>query len=476
MSGRQLLPSLVHLLYTQLQFFVYCLLFNRLAPEDPHPKKRDFLPLQWFTALSHLGALQAPPNRCYDNRVPVQFGIAWNLVHLVGLLSFHHASFLFIHLLVIPKVLMAFFSARSTPSVPRSWTIFLVRPVRLLCSLRTVMTCALPALVLTISGRCFRIMPALTAAFCPERCVWPGCPRRSSLLTGRSLSSRICCRLDKPRPRRRGSAADVPLASGRKAKQRGPTGLSTRVDQLSTALAQMKALLQSLRVRGSGASQEGAGEPVSAAIRTALGRLQLDVPPAQSAPSSAFFRRPDADAAFVIPPSAEYVQELHACWTDTRAFSCPTTDGRALAAMLEATKFGLGCMPPVKSAIASLIVPPDEALRPNARCPRPQCRVMDDLLCRAYDSGAQMGWIGNSLSHLMLGLSSSLESVPLDQSTQALLDASLQAFVLMTSELGCTLSTLVHARRQVWLAQSSLTEPCRRTLRALPVVPPHWRP
>ncbi|MEQ2162182.1 hypothetical protein GOODEAATRI_017207, partial [Goodea atripinnis] len=36
---------------------------------------------------------------------------------------------------------------------------------------------------------------------------------------------------------------------------------------------------------------------------------------------------------------------------------------------------------------------------------------------------------------------------------------------------GHTLSMLVHARRQVWLTQSSLTEPCRRTLRALPVVP-----
>ncbi|MEQ2271484.1 hypothetical protein XENORESO_004946 [Xenotaenia resolanae] len=84
----------------------------------------------------------------------------------------------------------------------------------------------------------------------PERCVCPGCPRRSSLLTGRSLSSRIRCRLDKLRPRRRGSAADVPLASGRTAKQRGPMGLSTRVDQLSTELAQMKALLQSLRADG----------------------------------------------------------------------------------------------------------------------------------------------------------------------------------------------------------------------------------
>ncbi|MEQ2158236.1 hypothetical protein GOODEAATRI_010213, partial [Goodea atripinnis] len=76
----------------------------------------------------------------------------------------------------------------------------------------------------------------------------------------------------------------------------------------------------------SGTSLVGAGEAVSAAIETALGRLQLDVSLAQPAPSSAFFRRRDAEAAFVVPPSAEYVQELHACWMDTRAFSrltCP---------------------------------------------------------------------------------------------------------------------------------------------------------
>ncbi|MEQ2165258.1 hypothetical protein GOODEAATRI_015014, partial [Goodea atripinnis] len=126
---------------------------------------------------------------------------------------------------------------------------------------------------------------------------------------------------------------------------------------------------------------------------------------------------------------------------------------------------------PFEFAIASLIVPPDEVLRPNARCPRLQCRVTDSLLCRAYDSGARMGRIGNSLSHLMLGLSSSLELVPLDQSTQGLLDASLQASALMTHELGRTLSMLVHAKRQVWLLQSSLTKPCRRTPTALPVVP-----
>ncbi|CAL8398108.1 unnamed protein product [Boreogadus saida] len=38
-------------------------------------------------------------------------------------------------------------------------------------------------------------------------------------------------------------------------------------------------------------------------------------------------------------------------------------------------------------------------------------------------------------------------------------------------ELGRVMSTLVQTRRQVWLAQSPLTEACRKALRAVPVVP-----
>ncbi|MEQ2176524.1 hypothetical protein GOODEAATRI_028824 [Goodea atripinnis] len=44
------------------------------------------------------------------------------------------------------------------------------------------------------------------------------------------------------------------------------------------------------------------------------------------------------------------------------------------------------------------------------------------------------------------------------------------AFALIR-ELGGVISFLVQARRQVWLAQSPLTEACRQTLRGVPVVP-----
>ncbi|CAL8333814.1 unnamed protein product [Boreogadus saida] len=221
--------------------------------------------------------------------------------------------------------------------------------------------------------------------------------------------------------------------------------------------------------QSSGHSTEG--NPIGAVIRTALARLGLDAPQADLAQPSAFFRRSPATAPFSVPPSEEYLKELHVCWKDANALPRPSASARALAAMRDPAQYGLGSMPPVEPAIASLILTPDQALRPDARCPRPQCRVTDDLLSKAYDAAARMGRIGNSLSHLMLALSTSLQQAAVEPSTQDLSDASLQAFALMSRELGRVMSTLVQTRRQVWLAQSPLTEACRKALRAVPVVP-----
>ncbi|MEQ2162826.1 hypothetical protein GOODEAATRI_023882 [Goodea atripinnis] len=267
----------------------------------------------------------------------------------------------------------------------------------------------------------------------PRAVWWPGCPWWSSLLTGRSLSSGIRCRMDRLRPRRSGPLRMCLRRLGGEPSVAGPRDCPLEPFWNWAPGPQVRAPVPLREVQG------------NRCLRL-LERLW-------------------AVCSWMFP------QPRAACLLDGHeGFFPPTADGRALAAMHEAPKFGLGCMPPVESAIAAFTVPPDEVLRPNAHCPRTQCRVTGDLLCKAYNSGARMGRIGNSLSHLMLGLSSSLEPVPLDQSTQGLSDASLQGFALMTRELGCTLYMLVHAQRQQWLAQSSLTKPCRRTPRVLPVV------
>ena len=233
-------------------------------------------------------------------------------------------------------------------------------------------------------------------------------------------------------------------------------------------------------------------------IKMALARLGLDQTPAAAAPpKNVFFRRAPPQAAFSVPPSEQYVKELHKCWGDPRSMTHRVSDARALASMQDADTYGLGSMPSPEPSIASLICTPDEACRPVSRCPRPQCRLTDDLLVKSYDVAARVGRIGNSLSHILLALSQTIQTsgvaapssaagaedaegaggaevesaVAVDASVQSLSDASLEALAYMTTEVGRLLSTLTQTRRQVWLAQSPLSEPCRNILRALPVVP-----
>ncbi|CAJ1069923.1 LOW QUALITY PROTEIN: uncharacterized protein LOC114481864 [Xyrichtys novacula] len=179
-------------------------------------------------------------------------------------------------------------------------------------------------------------------------------------------------------------------------------------------------------------------------LRTALEQLNVAAPQqARSAPASTFFRRRPPPTSFTVPHSEDFLRELQASWIDSKAGS-------------------------------------NESLRQDARCPRPQSRQTDDLLVRAYDSGARAGRIGNSLSHLMLALSASLHVDDAGPGGKAdgeagdssnFCDAALEAFGHMSQELGRMMSYLVQARRQVWLSQSPLTEKTRRTLRALPVEP-----
>ena len=75
---------------------------------------------------------------------------------------------------------------------------------------------------------------------------------------------------------------------------------------------------------------------------------------------------------------------------------------------------GLGHMPHVEPSIAALIVAPDEALKPDPKCPSTQCRVTDAYVCKAYDRAGDIGRLGNTLSHLLLALSTSLQDAQVE--------------------------------------------------------------
>ena len=144
---------------------------------------------------------------------------------------------------------------------------------------------------------------------------------------------------------------------------------------------------------------------------------------------SAFFRRTPQASAFKVPPSDPYIEELQRCWANPSSLSHQTSDGRAMVAIHNSENYGLECMPAVEPSMAAIKISLGEALRPNTHCPRPQCRSMDDYLIKCYETAAHMGCIGNTLFHLMLGLSQSLQLPTVNPSTQSTFsDTSLQSF------------------------------------------------
>ncbi len=96
---------------------------------------------------------------------------------------------------------------------------------------------------------------------------------------------------------------------------------------------------------------------MQATIHMVLHHLQLEIPQqAESAPESTFLRSRWAPTAFAVAPSEEYLRELYACWGDTGAHSCLSTDGQALKAMYDSARVGWDSMPVVEPTITSFIV------------------------------------------------------------------------------------------------------------------------
>ena len=64
--------------------------------------------------------------------------------------------------------------------------------------------------------------------------------------------------------------------------------------------------------------------------------------------------------------------------------------------MRNAGEHGLVHMPPVDHCFASLALSPDEALKDNTRCPRPQCRVKDSLSLQEQNIHDPALWPGTA--------------------------------------------------------------------------------
>ncbi len=110
---------------------------------------------------------------------------------------------------------------------------------------------------------------------------------------------------------------------------------------------------------------------------------------------------------FAIPQSPNFTEVFSQAFKSTHSTRLDRVS-RLLAAIKDLGPIGLGLMPPIEPAVASLIVPPDEALRQDLRCPNMECRRMDNLIGKIYNSMACLGRTVNMLAHLLLAINASL--------------------------------------------------------------------
>ncbi|MEQ2169471.1 hypothetical protein GOODEAATRI_025558 [Goodea atripinnis] len=199
----------------------------------------------------------------------------------------------------------------------------------------------------------------------------PTCLGRNHLVEALSENSCMNCSFMPHVHSKHHGETTVSEPPSRRKRAKSDQGLATRVELLSKELAEMKSLLQTI------------GEPSDDSLREvvcmALRQLHLELPLGEEfASGSAFFQARTGSFSLFCP---SHLKELHACWRDPRVLSRLSTDGQVLTDMHVSVKAGLDRMPAVEPAVASLIVSRDEALCPDVRCPRTQCRVTDDLLC-----------------------------------------------------------------------------------------------
>ena len=89
-------------------------------------------------------------------------------------------------------------------------------------------------------------------------------------------------------------------------------------------------------------------------------------------------------------------------------------------------------------------------------------------MCRSYNAAARAARSGNALAILLAAIRKTLG--PEDQDTMSLVDSALITHSQLTRDVGAAMSSAVLARRQVWLAQTSLPEGVRKDLIKMAVV------
>lgn len=152
-----------------------------------------------------------------------------------------------------------------------------------------------------------------------------------------------------------------------------------------------------------GIDLSGLNTTLSGAIRMALAKLNIEPLPRTMVQTNRLCRLPMQSNDLAIPPCDDFIKMFTEALKEanTSRMDRPT---RLLAAMADPSTAGLGPMPSVEPAVVSLVVSPDEALRTDPRCPSPECRRTDNLVCRAYNTQATMGRVLNTMFYSLCRL------------------------------------------------------------------------
>ncbi|XP_037637109.1 uncharacterized protein LOC119494940 [Sebastes umbrosus] len=170
-----------------------------------------------------------------------------------------------------------------------------------------------------------------------------------------------------------------------------------------------------------------------------------------------------------IPAAEDYCQMLRRSWNNPGSAPQFNSGCRRLAKAQYPHESGLGDMPPVEREMAALTPLGPDRVTTNPHCPRKECKKTDHLVCRSYNAAARAARAGNALALLLAALRRTASAG--DQDTRNLIDAALSTHSQLTRDIGSAMSSAMMARRQIWLAQTTLPENIRKELTNMPVVP-----
>ena len=170
-----------------------------------------------------------------------------------------------------------------------------------------------------------------------------------------------------------------------------------------------------------------------------------------------------------IPAAPDYLHMLKKTWDNPTAVRQFNAGCRMLARPQYGPETGLADMPPVEREMAALTSLGPERVTTNPRCPVGECQKTDRLVCRSYNAATRAARSGNALAILLAAIRKTVN--PDEHDTRDLVDSALVAHTQLTSDIGASMSSSMLARRQIWLAQTSLPENIRRDLTNMSVVP-----